>query len=54
MGKATDSDHYTEYIDLDLQIMPEKPVRQELFNFKNKEVQMMFKELTTKKDDFTN
>ena len=46
--KATDSDHFTEYMDLDLQIIKEKPVREEVYNFKNKECQNRFKELTFK------
>ena len=34
--KAADSDHLTEYMDLNVQITKEKPVRQEIYNFKNK------------------
>ena len=52
-NKATDSDHFTEYIDLNLEIVQEKPVREELFNFKNKEAQIKFKELSTKTNEFT-
>ena len=52
--RATDSDHLTEFMDLDLQIIKEKPVRQELYNFKNKECQSRFKTLTTETNDFTN
>ena len=33
-GKAVDSDHFTEFMDLDLKIIKEKPVREEVFNFK--------------------
>ena len=32
-GKATDSDHNTQYMDLDLEIEPVKPERREIFNF---------------------
>ena len=34
-GKATNSDHFTEYMDLDLQFVSEKPERVEFFDFKN-------------------
>ena len=51
--KATDSDHFTEYMDINLQIKTEKPVRKEIFNFKNKEAQEVFKNNTTNTDDFT-
>ena len=52
--KATDSDHFTEYMDLDLQIIKEKPVREEVYNFKNEECQNKFKILTSQTKDFTN
>ena len=52
--KATDSDHFTEYMDIDLQIIKEKPVRQEVYNFKNQECQAKFKILTSQTKDFTN
>ena len=52
--KATDSDHFTEYMDLDLQIIKEKPVREEVYNFKNEECQNKFKILTSQSKDFTN
>ena len=38
-GKAIDSDHMTEYMDLNIKIETEKTVRQEIYNFKNKKVQ---------------
>ena len=38
-GKAIDSDHKTEYMDLDLKIKHEKPIRKEIFNFKDKKSQ---------------
>ena len=53
-GKAVDSDHLTEYMDLNLKIMHEKPARDELYNFKNKEAQIKFKNLTSETKDFTN
>ena len=52
--KATDSDHFTEYMDLDLHIIKEKPVRQEIYNFKNKDCQAQFKTLTSETKAFTN
>ena len=53
-GKAVDSDHLTEYMDLNLKITHEKPAREELYNFKNKEAQIKFKNLTSETKDFTN
>ena len=51
--KAVDSDHMTEYMDLNIKLEPEKPVRQEIFNFKNREAQKKFKTLTTQTEAFT-
>ena len=51
--KATDSDHFTEYMDLNLEIIPEKPKRREIFNFKNKKCQEIFKKVTTNTTDFS-
>ena len=53
-GKANDTDHSTEYIDLNLKISTEKPVRKEIWNFKNKKAQNKFKIQTSKTNDFTN
>ena len=33
-GKANDTDHFTEYLDLDLEIVTEKPQRHEVWKFK--------------------
>ena len=52
-GKAVDSDHMTEYMDLDIKIKPEKPVREEIYNFRNKKAQKKFKMLTTGTSAFT-
>ena len=52
-GKAVDSDHFTEYLDLDIQIEPEKPERVEIFNFKEEESQAKFKRLTSVTEEFT-
>ena len=38
-GKACDSDHATEIMDVNLEVLSEKPVRRELYNFKDRESQ---------------
>ena len=53
-GEATNSDHNTQFMDLDLKIESEKPVRTEMFNFKNSEGQAKFKQLTSETSEFTN
>ena len=53
-GKAIDSDHKTEYMDLDLKIKHEKPIRKEIFNFKDKKAQAELKKITSITQDFTN
>ena len=53
-GKAVDSDHFTEFMDLNLKIINEKPTRQEVYDFKNRKSQLKFKTLTTDTQDFTN
>ena len=52
-GKATDSDHYTQYLDLELEFLKEKPIRQEMFNFMDEKAQNQFKNLTSKTSEFT-
>ena len=52
-GKAVDSDHATEYMDMDIEIESEKPERIEMYNFKNTEAQMKFLELTSETNEFT-
>ena len=52
-GKVVDTDHATEIMDLAIEIETEKPERIELFDFKNKEAQTMFKKLTSETDEFT-
>ena len=52
-GKAIDSDHFTEYLDMDLEVIKEKPERLELFNFKNKQSQEKFRILTSETKEFT-
>ena len=51
-GKAADTDHLNEYLDLDLKIETEKPDRREIWNFKNKEAQKVFKTETTNTSEF--
>ena len=51
--RAKDSDHFTQYLDIDLKINPVKPVRKEIFNFKCKRSQETFKELTSKTNEFS-
>ena len=53
-GKANDTDHATEYIDLNLEIIPQKPTRHHVWNFKNKEAQKTFKNKTSETNEFSN
>ena len=48
-GKVFDTDHCTEYIDLNMEIVSHKPERREIFNFKEKEGQLKFKTITSEK-----
>ena len=52
-GKAVDSDHYTQYLDLDLEVLKEKPERVEIYNFKDKQSQETFRILTSETKEFT-
>ena len=52
-GEAVDSDHYTQYMDLDLKFESEKPVRDEMYNFKNKVEQEKFKKITSETNNFS-
>ena len=47
------TDHFTQFMDINLKFVSEKPQRNEIFNFKEKEAQMKFKRLTTETDAFT-
>ena len=49
--KATDTDHFTEIMDVDLEVVPEKPLRKEVFNFKDKQAQEKFREITTETEE---
>ena len=53
-GKAINTDHFTEYMDVDLKIVSEKPERLEIYNYKDEESQEKFKMLTSETDEFTN
>ena len=44
--KAIDSDHFTQYMDVDLKVMNGKPDRRLLFNFRDKKSQTEFKRIT--------
>ena len=52
-GKAIDSDHFTVYLDLNMEITKERPERMEIFNFKDKKSQEAFKINTSETDEFT-
>ena len=52
-GKSIDSDHFTEYLDLDIEVVKEKPERQEIFDFKDKKSQEAFKINTSETNEFT-
>ena len=54
VGKATNSDHFTEYIDLDLQFVSEKPEHVEFFDFKNVDSQNFFNRIRSETEEFTN
>ena len=51
--RAVDSDHMTEYMDLNLRFNRIKPERKEMFNFMDKEEQEKFKTLTSKTNEFS-
>ena len=53
-GKAVDSDHATEYVDVDLKIVTEKPERKEILKFKDKDAQEKFKKYTSQTEEFSN
>ena len=52
-GEAVDSDHFTQYLDIDLQFESEKPQRVEIYNFKEREAQIKFRKLTSETDEFS-
>ena len=52
-GKAVDTDHNTQYMDVDIEIEVNKPERVEIYDFKDNVTQMKFKQLTTETQEFT-
>ena len=40
-------------MDVDLEVVPEKPLRKEVFNFKDKQAQEKFREITTETEEFS-
>ena len=52
-GEAIDTDHYTQFMDLELDIESEKPERVEIYNFKKEEGQKRFKQLTSETSAFS-
>ena len=52
-GKACDSDHATQFVDLNIKTVHIKPERKEIFNFKEKGGQAAFKQSATESEDFT-
>ena len=52
-GKASGTDHATQVMDVKLTLMPQKPIRREIYDFKDSAAQARFKNLTSKTKDFT-
>ena len=52
-GKAVDSDHFTQFMNLDLKFENEKPQRIEIYNFKEKDSQNKFRKLTSETEAFS-
>ena len=52
-GKTTESDHFTQYIDLDLEIDGIRKEKREILNFKNEEGQKKFRKLTSENERFS-
>ena len=52
-GKVSDTDHATEIMDVNLDILVEKPDRREIFHFKDRESQQKFKISTSNTEEFT-
>ena len=52
-GKSKDSDHFTEFMDLDIKLISEKPERVEIFNFKDEQSLKNFRKSTTETEEFT-
>ena len=52
-NKAKNTDHFTEIIHFDINFRKQKPVREEYFNFKNKECQQLFRKLLQEENNLT-
>ena len=52
-GKVIDTDHYTQYIELDFEIETPKPEKVQIYDFKKKTSQKKFKEITSKTTKFS-
>jgi hypothetical protein len=53
-GRAVDSDHVPLELTLDMKILPTRPTRVVVYNFKNKNGQNLFKQMTGNTEEFTN
>ena len=51
--RAMDSDHVTMILKMNLNVLPQKPQRVELFDFQNKVGQKLFKKITSETKEFT-
>ena len=51
--KAINSDHNTEFVTINLKVVPVKIVAKEMYNLKNLECQVKFKKLTEDTQDFS-
>ena len=52
-GRAVDSDHVPMELNIDLKMLPTRPTRVTMFNFKNGQGRERFKQLTTDTTEFT-
>ena len=52
-GQAKDTDHFTQYLDLNLKVDRQKPERVEIYDFKSNDGQKKFKKLTSETKQFT-
>ena len=53
-GKAIDTDHMTTILKVSLKVIPEKPQKREIFNFRDSSGLEKFKISTTETKEFTN
>ena len=53
-GKAVDSDHMVIELTLNMKVLPTRPTREIIYNFKNKEGQQIFKHNTSDTNEFSN